>query len=85
MTDDRDKKSRTAGVVYVAFGRNYNHQAAFSAKSVRRLSDIPICVFTNIKMEPAWDGLDGVEVVTGRRRQGQQEDQDDAPQGLAIP
>jgi len=53
----------SSGVVYVAFGRNYSYQAAFSAMSLRMFSDIPIRVLSNLPDDKTWRGIAGVEWV----------------------
>jgi hypothetical protein len=53
----------TRGVVYVAFGREYDNQAAHSAQIIRRYSDIPIFVLSNLEKgnrSPVWESLGGV-------------------------
>jgi len=52
------------GVVYVAFGKNYLFQCLHSILSIRRLSDIPVYVLTNVEPRLVWrEKPGGVEYV----------------------
>jgi len=49
------------GHLYVAFGKEYDKQAAWSAVAARRFSDLPICVLTNLeKRDSKWEEVSDV-------------------------
>lgn len=49
------------GILYVAFGTEYDKQAAYSAVAARRFSKLPICVLTNVrKHDQKWQQVSDV-------------------------
>jgi glycosyltransferase involved in cell wall biosynthesis len=49
------------GIVYVAFGREYERIAAYTACYSRRFTDLPFCVFTNsTDRDPKWNEVSNV-------------------------
>jgi len=52
------------GICYVAFGEEYDYQCAHSAFLVRKYSDIPILVVTNLRERCGeWNEVEGVSFV----------------------
>jgi len=53
--------SNALGHVYVAFGEEYDKQAAWSAVAARRFSSLPIYVLSNlVQHDPKWDEVSNV-------------------------
>jgi len=51
------------GIVYIAFGRDYDNFAAHTIAYSRQFTDLPICIFTNLdetQRSVKWDGIKGV-------------------------
>jgi len=49
------------GIVYIAFEKEYDQCAAHSAVHARKVTDLPIHVFTNLKTsDPLWEKVPGV-------------------------
>lgn len=54
------------GIMMISFGFDYDNIAPYCAKSIRRFTDLPILVHTNIPdfvRNELWDTIDGVEFV----------------------
>jgi hypothetical protein len=50
------------GILLVAFGEQYDRFAAHCVKYSRKITDIPICVLTNLlKKSSAWEGVKNIE------------------------
>lgn len=49
------------GIIYVAFGEEFDRLAAATAKHTRIYTDLPMCVLTNLKKpSPEWDKISNV-------------------------
>jgi len=52
------------GICYVAFGEQYDYQCAYSVLRIRKYSDIPVFVITNLKRVCSiWGSLKNVEML----------------------
>jgi FkbM family methyltransferase len=55
-------KTATKGLVYVAFGEEYDKLTAHTVAYSRKFTDLPVCVITNLeKRHPKWDEVNGIE------------------------
>ena len=61
MLIDRKKDSKSKGILYLAFGEEFDKLTAETACYSRRFTDLPMCVLTNLKeRSPKWEELSNV-------------------------
>jgi len=54
----------TKGLVYIAFGEQYNNLAAHTVFYSRQFTDLPICVMTNVENKcPKWKGIENISFI----------------------
>ncbi len=55
---------KSRGILYLAFGREFDKLTAASARYSRRFTDLPFCVLTNLKKQNIrWEYVDNVQFI----------------------